>query len=147
MRVFDQGMSSKVIDLMEEEGVKTMSHSTIEKVVKLGEKNLEVDIVTGKEKSKSKHRFESVLVAIGRDANPEAVNARAIDLQVSADSGKFIGRKEERERSWKYDHIYFVGDTVEGVPELMPVAQKSGKLLARRVFHRLHTGENKLEEN
>ena len=31
------------------------------------------------------------------------------------------------------DHIYAVGDCVQGVPELMPVAQKSGKLLAHRL--------------
>ena len=34
------------------------------------------------------------------------------------------------------DHIYAIGDVLEGVPELMPVAQKSGKLLARRIHER-----------
>jgi len=35
------------------------------------------------------------------------------------------------------DHIYAVGDVLEGVPELMPVAQKSGRLLARRIHERI----------
>ena len=47
-----------------------------------------------------------------------------------------MSRSEERERT-NVDHIYAVGDVVLGVPELMPVAQKSGKLLAHRVSLRL----------
>ena len=47
-----------------------------------------------------------------------------------------MSRSEERERT-NIDHIYAVGDVVLGVPELMPVAQKSGKLLAHRVSLRL----------
>jgi hypothetical protein len=33
-----------------------------------------------------------------------------------------VGRENEPERSTKFDHIYFLGDAVFGVPELMPVA-------------------------
>jgi len=36
-----------------------------------------------------------------------------------------VGRPNEPERS-NVDHIYAVGDVLEGVPELMPVAQKAG---------------------
>jgi thioredoxin reductase (NADPH) len=36
-------------------------------------------------------------------------------------SNKIIGRPNEKERT-NADHIYAVGDIVEGVPELMPVA-------------------------
>lgn len=43
------------------------------------------------------------------------------------------------------DHIYAVGDVLEGVPELMPVAQKSGKLLARRVHERLQAERSEEE--
>lgn len=43
-----------------------------------------------------------------------------------------MGRQAETERT-SIDHIYAVGDCVLGVPELMPVAQKSGKLLAHRL--------------
>jgi len=51
-------------------------------------------------------------------------------------SNKIIGRPNEKERT-NADHIYAVGDIVEGVPELMPVAQKSGKLLAHRIKLRM----------
>jgi pyruvate/2-oxoglutarate dehydrogenase complex dihydrolipoamide dehydrogenase (E3) component len=42
-------------------------------------------------------------------------------VKFSAKSNKIIGRPNEKERT-NVDHIYAVGDIVEGVPELMPVA-------------------------
>jgi thioredoxin reductase (NADPH) len=48
---------------------------------------------------------------------------------------KIEGRKEEPERT-SVDNIYALGDILEGVPELMPIAQKSGRLLAHRIYHR-----------
>ena len=49
---------------------------------------------------------------------------------------KIVGRNHEKERS-NIDHIYAVGDVLHDVPELMPVAQKSGKLLAHRIHDRI----------
>jgi len=43
--------------------------------------------------------------------------------------GKLIGQPKEFEQS-SIQGIYGLGDIVEGIPELMPVAQKSGKKLA-----------------
>lgn len=43
-----------------------------------------------------------------------------------------MGRPNERERT-NIDHIYAIGDVAFNVPELMPVALKSGKLLANRI--------------
>lgn len=70
-------------------------------------------------------------MAIGRDAQPEKLGLANAGIKV-ARSQKVQGREEERERS-NIDHIYAVGDVLDGVPELMPVAQKSGKLLAHRI--------------
>lgn len=53
-----------------------------------------------------------------------------------APSRKVKGREDEPERT-NVDHIYAVGDVLEGVPELMPVAQRAGKLVARRVHARM----------
>merc|ERR1712039_473124 len=38
------------------------------------------------------------------------------------------------------DHIYAIGDVIDGKPELTPVAIQAGKLLARRLFG----GSNKI---
>lgn len=51
-------------------------------------------------------------------------------------TNKILGRQEEPERT-NIGHIYCVGDVVHNVPELMPVAQKSGRLLAKRIAMRM----------
>lgn len=51
-------------------------------------------------------------------------------------SNNVLGRPDERERT-NLDHIYAIGDILEDVPELMPVAQKSGNLLAYRIHERI----------
>lgn len=72
------------------------------------------------------------MVAIGRDCDPSGMNVEKAGVKYNPKSNKIIGRAEEKERT-NVDHIYAVGDIVEGVPELMPVAQQSGKLLAQRL--------------
>ena len=72
------------------------------------------------------------MIAIGRDCDPQGMKVGNAGVQFNTRSNKIIGRPNEKERT-NIDHIYAVGDIVEGVPELMPVAQKSGKLLAHRL--------------
>jgi thioredoxin reductase (NADPH) len=43
------------------------------------------------------------------------------------------------------DNIYAIGDVLEGVPELMPVAQKGGKRIAHRIHERMN-GDKTEEE-
>lgn len=78
---------------------------------------------------------DTVLTAIGRDPDPASFGAANAGIDFDERSGKIKGRSGEAERT-NVDHIYAVGDCVLGVPELMPVAQKSGKLLAHRLSHR-----------
>ena len=90
-------------------------------------------VVNGKEKQIT---VDTILVAIGRDCNPKGLNVDAAGVKFNSKSNKIIGRNGEPERT-NVDHIYAVGDIVEGVPELMPVAQKSGKLVAHRLKLRM----------
>ena len=75
---------------------------------------------------------DTVLTAIGRDPDPATFGASNAGVNFEERSGKIVGRENETERT-NVDNIYAVGDCVLGVPELMPVAQKSGKLLAHRL--------------
>lgn len=75
---------------------------------------------------------DTIMVAIGRDCDPTSMNVEKAGVKFSVKSNKIVGRANEKERT-NIDHIYALGDIVEGVPELMPVAQKSGKLLAHRI--------------
>jgi len=61
-------------------------------------------------------------------------------------SGKIVGRDKEPERT-NVENIYAVGDCLLGVPELMPVALKSGRLLAHRLHHRLQDGKEVTPED
>lgn len=74
-------------------------------------------------------------MAIGRDAQPDKLELKHAGVNFGK-SLKVLGRPEEKERT-NIDNIYAVGDVLEDVPELMPVAQKSGKLLAHRIYHRM----------
>ena len=135
LRVFDEDMARKVNEQMEEEGVKLMTQTNIKSVRKVKDREFEVELVTNK-KDTSKVTVNTILVAIGRDSNPESYAADKAKIQVDKASKKIVGRLEEPERT-SIDHIYAIGDVVMGVPELQPVAQKSGKLLAHRVAMRL----------
>lgn len=140
LRVFDKDMAKKVVDQMEEEGATLMENTIIKSVKKLeGERLFEVEVETKAHTGKLyKETFQvnTILMAIGRDPKPESYNADASGIVLDKATRKIIGREIEPERT-SVDHIYAVGDVVLGVPELMPVAQKSGKLLARRVHMRL----------
>lgn len=87
-------------------------------VKKLGDHLFEVELQTGKKITKVE--VNTILVAIGRDAQPEKLSLS--NAGVSFGKGlKVVGRSEEKERS-SIDNIYAIGDVLEDVPELMPVA-------------------------
>ena len=138
LRVFDSDMAFKVVDQLEEEGVHTMPNTKIKSVKRLENKLFEVELESTKGKLE-KVTVQTILMAIGRDPNPVSYAADKAGISIDLSSKKIIGRAEERERT-NVDHIYAVGDVVLGVPELMPVAQKSGRLLAHRLSLRLHKG-------
>ena len=80
-------------------------------------------------------QFDTVLAAMGRYAITAALNLEAAGLTSSVDarSGQFLGEETE------VANIYAIGDCVWKVrgtivPELTPVAIKSGELLSRRLF-------------
>lgn len=76
-------------------------------------------------------------MAIGRDPNPNAWGANNAKIELDRLTNKILGRNGSELERTSVDHIYGVGDIVQGVPELMPVAQKSGRLLAHRIYWRL----------
>jgi len=52
-----------------------------------------------------------------------------IGVKVDSQSRKVLSGFKGKE-STSIDNIWAIGDVLDGVPELMPVAQKAGKLLA-----------------
>ncbi|KAI1725223.1 pyridine nucleotide-disulfide oxidoreductase domain-containing protein [Ditylenchus destructor] len=82
--------------------------------------------------------YNTVLIAIGREAQSEDLGLNSLGVKLSS-SGKLVGR---REQSVSIPHIYAIGDVLEGCPELTPVAIQAGRVLVRR----LYTGNMELTE-
>ena len=77
-----------------------------------------------------KDDFDTVLCAIGREADTKALGLHDLDVEMNPRNGKLICRNEQT----SVPNIYAVGDVIENVPELTPSAILAGKLLARRLF-------------
>lgn len=58
-----------------------------------------------------KLQVNTILMAIGRDPNPDNYGAKNAGIQIDKSSRKIVGRDIERERT-SIDHIYAVGDVV-----------------------------------
>ena len=74
LRVFDNDMANKVEEQLSEEGINLMKNTVIRSVNKLGDKEFEVELEVNKNNIK-KVKVNTILMAIGRDANPHSFNA------------------------------------------------------------------------
>lgn len=74
--------------------------------------------------------FDTVLAAVGRDADIQNLGLDTVGVNLNAKSGKIPCQNEQT----SVPHIYAIGDVIHGGLELTPVAILAGKLLARRLF-------------
>lgn len=139
LRSMDSDMAAKIVEELQHEGVNTMTQTTIKSATRLENGKINVELlVNGVDKSLE---VDTVLVAIGRDPDPTSFGAQNAGINFDKRSGKIIGRSDEIERT-NLDNIYAVGDCLLGVPELMPVANKSGIMLGKRLSLRLKGQKN-----
>lgn len=73
--------------------------------------------------------YDTVLFAVGRDPEVHKLNAAAVGLETKA-NGKLVCKDE----ATNVPGIFAIGDVVNGIPELTPVAIQQGKFLARRLY-------------
>ncbi|KAL4623643.1 thioredoxin reductase 3-like [Arapaima gigas] len=134
LRGFDQDMANRVGSYMEGHGVKFVRKFVPTKVeelesgspgrLKVTAKSTETDeIIEGE--------YNTVLIAVGRDACTSKIGLDKAGLRVNEKNGKIPVNDEEQTN---VPHIYAIGDILEGKWELTPVAIQAGKLLARRLF-------------
>uniref|UniRef100_A0A673L635 thioredoxin-disulfide reductase (NADPH) n=1 Tax=Sinocyclocheilus rhinocerous TaxID=307959 RepID=A0A673L635_9TELE len=134
LRGFDQDMANRAGDYMETHGVKFLRKFVPTKVgqleagtpgrLKVTAKSTESDeIIEGE--------YNTVLIAVGRDACTGKIGLDKAGVEVNAKNGKIPVNDEEQTN---VPHIYAIGDILEGKWELTPVAIQAGKLLARRLF-------------
>lgn len=128
LRGFDQQIAEKIGDFMSN-NVKFIRPAVPKKVEKLATGKLKVTWLhdtTGE----ASDEFDTVLVAVGREAETKKIGLDKAGVKVDPHSGKL---RTENERT-NVPHIYAIGDILHGKPELTPVAIKAGVLLARRLY-------------
>jgi len=81
LRVMDNDIAFKIVDDMEANGVKAMTNTVPVGVKKLGEKLYEVELKTGDEIKKVE--VNTIMVAIGREVNPESMGLSNAGVEVS----------------------------------------------------------------
>lgn len=129
LRSFDQQMSTLIVNHMESLGTRFIYPAVPLRIEKVGDKTLQVfwrDSATGIESSEM---FETVLFAVGREPLTNQLGLETVGVGVGP-----TGKVSVSEEQTSVPHIYAVGDIVEGMPELTPVAISAGKLLARRLY-------------
>jgi thioredoxin reductase (NADPH) len=75
--------------------------------------------------------YDTVLFAVGRTAETQAIGLDKAGVIVDQESGKIAAVNERT----NVPHIYAIGDILKDRLELTPVAIQAGRLLARRLFN------------
>ncbi|XP_039859280.1 thioredoxin reductase 3 isoform X2 [Simochromis diagramma] len=134
LRGFDQDMANRAGEHMEGHGVKFLRKYVPTKIeeleagtpgrLKVTAKSTETDeIIEGE--------YNTVLIAVGRDACTDKLGLDKAGVKVNPKNGKIPVNDEEQTN---VPHIHAIGDILEGKWELTPVAIQAGKLLARRLY-------------
>nr|WEY08176.1 thioredoxin reductase 3 [Heteropneustes fossilis]BAQ02337.1 thioredoxin reductase 3-like [Clarias batrachus] len=134
LRGFDQDMANRAGDHMETHGVKFLRKFVPIKIeqleagspgrLKVTAKSTETDeIIEGE--------FNTVLIAVGRDACTGTIGLDKAGVIVNSKNGKIPVNDGEQTN---IPHVYAIGDILEGKWELTPVAIQAGRLLARRLY-------------
>ncbi|KAM8819133.1 thioredoxin reductase 2, mitochondrial isoform 2-T2 [Rhynchonycteris naso] len=131
LRGFDQQMSSLVTDHMASHGTQFLRGCTPLRVRRLLENQLQVtwkDLASGREDMDT---FNTVLWAVGRVPETSSLNLEKAGVNTNPESKKILVDARE---ATSVPHIYAIGDTAEGRPELTPTAIMAGRLLAQRLY-------------
>uniref|UniRef100_A0A665WNN5 thioredoxin-disulfide reductase (NADPH) n=1 Tax=Echeneis naucrates TaxID=173247 RepID=A0A665WNN5_ECHNA len=132
LRGFDQEMANRAGEHMEEHGVKFLRKFVPVEELEAGTPGkLRVTAKSTETNEFIEGEYNTVLIAVGRDACTGKIGLDKIGVKVNSKNGKIPVNDEEQTN---VPHIYAIGDILEGKWELTPVAIQAGKLLARRLY-------------
>lgn len=132
MRKYDNQIADYIIESFTTEGMQILNGVKFTEIQKNKDGTLTVHYFD--EETQKVHKLEKVdvvLAAISRFANSELLNLKAIPKLKLADDKLKGGFKGEYDRV--SENVYAVGDCLAGVPELTPIAIKSGRKLADKL--------------
>lgn len=130
-RTFDQDMAKKIVDQMEESGVRFLNSCSPKSFEKLDSGLIKATWNhTNEEGVTTEHteEFQTVLIAIGRYPDTELLN---FPESVKLNRGRVV---VDDFYQTTCSSIYAIGDVIVGSPELTPVAIREGNILADHVY-------------
>ncbi|XP_036093272.1 thioredoxin reductase 1, cytoplasmic isoform X1 [Rousettus aegyptiacus] len=134
LRGFDQDMANKIGEHMEEHGVKFIKQFVpikVEQIEAGAPGRLRVVAKSTNSDEIIKEEYNTVLLAIGRDACTRKIGLETVGVKINEKTGKIPVTDEEQTN---VPYIYAIGDILEGKLELTPVAIQAGRLLAQRLY-------------
>uniref|UniRef100_A0A8P0SZV1 Thioredoxin reductase 1, cytoplasmic n=1 Tax=Canis lupus familiaris TaxID=9615 RepID=A0A8P0SZV1_CANLF len=134
LRGFDQDMANKIGEHMEEHGVKFIRQFVpikVEQIEAGTPGRLRVVAQSTSSSETIEGEYNTVLLAIGRDACTRKIGLETVGVKINEKTGKIPVTDEEQTN---VPYIYAIGDILEGKLELTPVAIQAGRLLAQRLY-------------
>jgi thioredoxin reductase (NADPH) len=113
LRSMDHDMSERIVQNLSNSGIHTLIKTTVKSVKALDNGKKEVSMQVGSEMRTI--IVDTILVAIGREPNPNSYRADQAGVKLDKQSGLICGHNGEVERT-NQPHIYAVGDVVINVP-------------------------------
>jgi pyruvate/2-oxoglutarate dehydrogenase complex dihydrolipoamide dehydrogenase (E3) component len=110
---------------MKHTGVKFLENSTPEKIEKLESGRKLVTFKNHSDGTLSTEEFDTVLFAIGRNANTATLNLDSAGVKVNPKNGKVLTNEKDESST---PHIFALGDVADGKPELTPPAVMVAKI-------------------
>lgn len=110
---------------MAAKGTKFIHGATPSNIAPTADGKYEVTFTNG-----STEVFDTVMAATGRTADTAGLNLAAVGVEASPKNGKLSCVDEQT----NVPYVYAIGDVLQGLPELTPVAIQAGIMLARRMF-------------
>ncbi|XP_055091440.1 thioredoxin reductase 1, cytoplasmic isoform X2 [Symphalangus syndactylus] len=134
LRGFDQDMANKIGEHMEEHGIKFIRQFVpikVEQIEAGTPGRLRVVAQSTNSEEIIEGEYNTVLLAIGRDACTRKIGLETVGVKINEKTGKIPVTDEEQTN---VPYIYAIGDILEDKVELTPVAIQAGRLLAQRLY-------------
>ncbi|KAM9204316.1 thioredoxin reductase 1, cytoplasmic [Mergus octosetaceus] len=134
LRGFDQDMANKIGEYMEEHGIKFIREFVPIKVEQIEEGTpgrLKVTANSTKGNEVIEGEYNTVLLAIGRDACTRKIGLDKVGVKINEKTGKIPVNDVEQTN---VPYIYAIGDILQDRLELTPVAIQAGRLLVQRLY-------------
>ncbi|NWR65597.1 TRXR1 reductase, partial [Bucorvus abyssinicus] len=134
LRGFDQDIANKIGQYMEEHGINFIREFVpvkVEQIEKGTPGRLKVTAKSTNGNQIIEGEYNTVLLAIGRDACTRNIGLDKVGVKINEKTGKIPVNDEEQTN---VPYIYAVGDILQDKLELTPVAIQAGRLLVQRLY-------------